>query len=136
VIVISWDTGPNDAATELARGADLLVSEANSVEDSKQGMISSGVWQALSRNERVRIMRQATEGHNVTGRNRRLHVLGRRGAETFFWPGACRKRPYGVLKLVRCVSAWGGQKAIWRQVRLRSAIPPETDTDHGAPNDC
>jgi ribonuclease BN (tRNA processing enzyme) len=63
VIVITGDTGPNDAVTELARGADLLVSEANSVEDRKQGMVSSGVWQAMSPSERARIMRQATEGH-------------------------------------------------------------------------
>src|SRR5262249_34984331 len=35
-IVITGDTGPNEALTELARGADLLVSEANSVEERMQ----------------------------------------------------------------------------------------------------
>jgi len=63
VIVITGDTGPNDAVTELARDADLLVAEANSVEDRKQGMIDSGAWQAMTPVEQARIMRQATEGH-------------------------------------------------------------------------
>jgi ribonuclease BN (tRNA processing enzyme) len=63
VIVMTGDTGPNDVVTELAKDADLLVAEANSVEDRKQGMIDSGVWQAMSSSERTRIMRQATEGH-------------------------------------------------------------------------
>jgi ribonuclease BN (tRNA processing enzyme) len=62
-IVITGDTGPNDTVTELARGADLLVAEANSVEDRRQGMINSGVWQAMSEAERAGIMRQATEAH-------------------------------------------------------------------------
>jgi ribonuclease BN (tRNA processing enzyme) len=63
VIVITGDTGPNDAVTELAKDADLLLSEANSVEDRKQGMINSGSWQAMTPAEQARIMRQATEGH-------------------------------------------------------------------------
>jgi ribonuclease BN (tRNA processing enzyme) len=63
VIVITGDTGPNDAVTELARGADLLLSEANSVEDRKQNMINSGAWQVMNPVEQARIIRQATEGH-------------------------------------------------------------------------
>jgi ribonuclease BN (tRNA processing enzyme) len=63
VIVVTSDTGPNDAVTALAQGADLLIAEANSVEDRKQGMINSGVWQAMTPAEQNGIVRQATEGH-------------------------------------------------------------------------
>jgi len=62
-IVITGDTGPNDAVTTLARDADLLLAEANSVEDRRQNMIESGVWQVMTEVERRRIMRQAMEGH-------------------------------------------------------------------------
>ena len=63
VIVVTSDTGPNDTVTELAQGADLLVAEANSIEDRKQGMIASGAWQAMTPAEQTGIIRQATEGH-------------------------------------------------------------------------
>ena len=33
VVVFTGDTGPSDQVTDLAKGADLLVSEVNSVED-------------------------------------------------------------------------------------------------------
>ena len=36
VIVFTGDTGPSDAVTELAKGADLLVTETSSFEDRKQ----------------------------------------------------------------------------------------------------
>src|SRR5712671_5823850 len=48
---------------ELARDADLLVAEANSVEDRRQRMINSGAWQVMTPIEGARILRQATEGH-------------------------------------------------------------------------
>jgi ribonuclease BN (tRNA processing enzyme) len=48
VIVFTGDTGPSDAVTELATGADLLVTETCSCEDRKQGMINDGRWQAMS----------------------------------------------------------------------------------------
>ena len=63
VIVFTGDTGPSDAVTELAKGADLLVSEATSVEDRKQNLINSGRWQAMTPDEQARTMRRATEGH-------------------------------------------------------------------------
>jgi ribonuclease BN (tRNA processing enzyme) len=63
VIVVTGDTGPNDTVTELARDADLLLAEANSVEDRKQDLIDSGAWAVMTLNERTRIMRQAKEGH-------------------------------------------------------------------------
>jgi ribonuclease BN (tRNA processing enzyme) len=63
VIVFTGDTGPSDAVTELAKGADLLVTETSSCEDRKQGMIKDGRWQAMTPAEQEGIMRQATQGH-------------------------------------------------------------------------
>ena len=63
VIVFTGDTGPSDAVTELAKGADLLVTETSSCEDRKQMMINDGRWQAMSPAEQEGIMRQATQGH-------------------------------------------------------------------------
>ena len=48
VIVFTGDTGPSDAVTELAKGADLLVTETSSCEDRKQEMINDGRWQAMT----------------------------------------------------------------------------------------
>ena len=63
VIVFTGDTGPSDAATELAKGADLLVTETSSCEDRKQMMINDGRWQAMTLAEQAGIMQQATQGH-------------------------------------------------------------------------
>ena len=63
VIVFTGDTGHCDAVTELARGADLLITETSSCEDRKQGMIKDGRWQAMTPAEQEGIMRQATQGH-------------------------------------------------------------------------
>ena len=63
VIVFTGDTGPSDAVTELAKGADLLVTETSSCEDRKQAMINDGRWQAMTPAEQACIMRQATQGH-------------------------------------------------------------------------
>jgi len=61
--VFTGDTGPSDAVTELAKGADLLVTETVSFEDRKQRMIRDGSWQAMTPAEQTGIMRQATQGH-------------------------------------------------------------------------
>src|SRR5262245_2661275 len=63
VIVFTGDTGPSDAVTELAKGAELLVTETSSCEDRKQMMIKDGRWQAMTPAEQEGIMRQATQGH-------------------------------------------------------------------------
>jgi ribonuclease BN (tRNA processing enzyme) len=63
VIVFTGDTGPSDAVTELANGADLLVTETCSCDDRKQAMIKDGRWQAMTPAEQEGIMRQATQGH-------------------------------------------------------------------------
>jgi ribonuclease BN (tRNA processing enzyme) len=63
VIVFTGDTGPSDAVTDLAKGADLLVTETSSCEERKQAMIKDGRWQAMTPAEQAGIMRQATQGH-------------------------------------------------------------------------
>src|SRR5215470_7978273 len=63
VIVFTGDTGLSDGVTELAKGADLLVTETSSCEDRKQMMINDGRWQAMTPSEQEGIMRQATQGH-------------------------------------------------------------------------
>jgi ribonuclease BN (tRNA processing enzyme) len=63
VIVFTGDTGASEAVTELARGADLLVTETSSCEDRKQAMIHDGRWQAMTPAEQEGILRQATQGH-------------------------------------------------------------------------
>jgi ribonuclease BN (tRNA processing enzyme) len=66
VIVFTGDTGPTEALVELAKGADLLVSEANSIEQRMQDLVRSGQWQVMTPEEQVRIKRQMAEGHLST----------------------------------------------------------------------
>jgi ribonuclease BN (tRNA processing enzyme) len=66
VVVFTGDTGPNDALTNLAKDADLLVSEANSVEERMQGLIKSGQWEVMPPAQRAGIQRQMTQGHLST----------------------------------------------------------------------
>jgi ribonuclease BN (tRNA processing enzyme) len=47
VIVFTSDTGPFTGLVEFAKGADLLVAEANSIEQRMQDLIRSGQWQVL-----------------------------------------------------------------------------------------
>lgn len=63
VVVFTGDTGASDAVTELAKGADLLVTETASFEDRKQRFIRTGQWQAMTPAEQEGITRQATQGH-------------------------------------------------------------------------
>jgi ribonuclease BN (tRNA processing enzyme) len=66
VIVFTGDTGPTDALTELARDADLLVSEVNSVTERMQSLTESGQWQLLTPAEQAGIRLQMTLGHMST----------------------------------------------------------------------
>jgi ribonuclease BN (tRNA processing enzyme) len=66
VIVFTGDTGASDALTELAKEADLLVTETSSFQERMQGMIASGQWQAMTPAEQEGITRQATQGHMTT----------------------------------------------------------------------
>ena len=63
VIVFTGDTGPSDAVTELAKNADLLVTETSSFQERMQALIKSGQWQGMTLAEQEGITRQATQGH-------------------------------------------------------------------------
>jgi ribonuclease BN (tRNA processing enzyme) len=63
VIVFTGDTGPSDAVTELAKDADLLVSETSSCQGRMEEMAHDGRWQAMSPAEQAGIVRQMTQGH-------------------------------------------------------------------------
>jgi ribonuclease BN (tRNA processing enzyme) len=63
VIVFTGDTGPSDAVTELAKDADLLVTETSSCEDRKQTMLNDGRWQVLTSVQRAAVIRKVTQGH-------------------------------------------------------------------------
>src|SRR5215813_6324641 len=66
VIVFTGDTGLSEAVTELARGADLLVTETASFEDRMQLMIRNGQWQAMTPAQQAATQQQATRGHMTT----------------------------------------------------------------------
>jgi ribonuclease BN (tRNA processing enzyme) len=63
VVVFTGDTGQSDAVIELARGADLLLTETVSFQDRRRQMINSGQWQATTSLQQAGIQRQATQGH-------------------------------------------------------------------------
>jgi ribonuclease BN (tRNA processing enzyme) len=63
VIVFTSDTGPFAGLTNFAKGADLLVAEANSIEQRMQDLMRSGQWQVMTNEEQTRIKRQMAEGH-------------------------------------------------------------------------
>jgi ribonuclease BN (tRNA processing enzyme) len=65
-IVFTGDTGPSEALTELAKGADLLVSEANSIDQRMQDLLRSGQWQVMTPQEQDRIKQQMAAGHLST----------------------------------------------------------------------
>src|SRR5262245_66618399 len=63
VIVFTGDTGASDALTELAKDADVLVSEVVSVDDIKEARIRDGRWQAMSLKEQDEFIRHMIEEH-------------------------------------------------------------------------
>jgi len=63
-VVFTGDTGPSDAIAELAKGADLLVSEVtNSVDEYKAQQIRSGRWQPKTPEEQAGLIRHHIEEH-------------------------------------------------------------------------
>jgi len=63
VIVFTGDTGPSDAVAELAKNADILVSEVASPDDLKQLLIKNGTWQGMSPDQQTAFMRHLNEEH-------------------------------------------------------------------------
>jgi ribonuclease BN (tRNA processing enzyme) len=63
VVVFSGDTGPSAAFTELARGADLLVTEVMSLEEWKEQQIKTGRWQSMTPEQQTRALRRQVVEH-------------------------------------------------------------------------
>ena len=63
VIVFSGDTGPSAALDELAKGADLLVTEVIAVDEWKEQQIKTGRWQQMSPEQQARALRRQVEEH-------------------------------------------------------------------------
>jgi len=64
VIVFTGDTGPSAAVTELAKGADMLVSEVtDSVEEYKETQIRTGRWQLMTPEQQASSIRHHIEEH-------------------------------------------------------------------------
>ena len=61
--VFTGDTGPSDAISALAKGADLLVSEVNAVEEVKARQIQNGRWQAMTPKQQEETIRHMVEEH-------------------------------------------------------------------------
>ena len=64
-VVFSGDTGPSEALTELAKGADLLVTEVTyrSAEEAKAQQIRIGRWQRRTPEEQASYLRHNEEEH-------------------------------------------------------------------------
>jgi ribonuclease BN (tRNA processing enzyme) len=64
-IVFTGDTGPSDAVAELAKGADLLVSEVSymSTDDAKALRVKNGTWDKMSTDEQLGFLRHMIEEH-------------------------------------------------------------------------
>ena len=63
-VVFTGDTGPSEAVAELAKGADLLVSEiTNPVNEYKAQQIENGRWQQWTPEEQAALLRHHVEEH-------------------------------------------------------------------------
>jgi ribonuclease BN (tRNA processing enzyme) len=63
VIVFMGDTGPSDAVMELAKGADILVTEGVAVEDVVEVRKRNGSWQAMTLEAQKSWVVHMTEEH-------------------------------------------------------------------------
>ncbi|HYL23108.1 MAG TPA: MBL fold metallo-hydrolase [Burkholderiales bacterium] len=63
VVVFSGDTGPSEALTNLARDADVLVSEVTVFDDVIELLKRNGAWQAKTVAEQVSWIRHMREEH-------------------------------------------------------------------------
>jgi len=65
VVVFTGDTGPSEAVTELAKGADLLVTEVTYItaEDAKAQQIRTGQWARRTPEEQASFLRHNAQEH-------------------------------------------------------------------------
>jgi ribonuclease BN (tRNA processing enzyme) len=63
VVLFTGDTGPSDAVTELAKDADLLVTEVSSPDEVVESQKRAGIWQAKSPAEQAGFLRHMHEEH-------------------------------------------------------------------------
>jgi ribonuclease BN (tRNA processing enzyme) len=63
VVFFTGDTGPSDAVVELAKGADLYVTETTSPEGVVEVFKKSGIWQAKTPAEQEGFLRHMHEEH-------------------------------------------------------------------------
>jgi ribonuclease BN (tRNA processing enzyme) len=63
VVFFTGDTGPSDAVTELAKGADVLVTEVTSPEEVVESQKRAGIWQAKTTAEQEGFLRHMHEEH-------------------------------------------------------------------------
>jgi ribonuclease BN (tRNA processing enzyme) len=62
-VVFTGDTGPSDAISALAKGADLLFSEVNSVDEFRARNIEIGRWQAMTPKQQEETIRHMVDEH-------------------------------------------------------------------------
>src|SRR4051812_45868000 len=65
-VVFTGDTGASESVIELAKGADVLVTETSSFDDRMQMMVKTGQWQVMTDAEKEGMKQQATRGHMTT----------------------------------------------------------------------
>ena len=63
VVVFSGDTGPSAALDEVAKGADLLVTEVIAADEWKEQQIKSGRWQSMTPEQQARAFRRQVVEH-------------------------------------------------------------------------
>ena len=63
VVVYTGDTGPSDAVAELAKGADVLVSEIHAVDELVALYKRTGVWQAKTAEEQAGWLKHQNDEH-------------------------------------------------------------------------
>ena len=113
VIVFTGDTGASDAVTELAKGADLLVSETSSCQGRMQEMAEDGRWQAMTAAEQAGIMRQMTQGHMTLDEIGKMaasanvktvvlsHLTHKRGGDYMPWAEEVKKHFSGQVLIAK-----------------------------------
>lgn len=62
-VVFTGDTGPSEAVTNLAKGADILVAEALSLDEIKGRLERAGQWQKMNEEERKGWYHHMNEEH-------------------------------------------------------------------------